>query len=52
MRSLFDLISGFLIHREAVQLCQSTLEISEDYRIWNELGRSEESLGVVAKARQ
>ncbi len=38
--------------REAVQLCQSTLEISEDYRIWHELGRSEESLGVVAKAKQ
>jgi tetratricopeptide (TPR) repeat protein len=37
---------------EVVQLCQSTLEISEDYRIWNELGRSEESLGVVAKAKQ
>jgi tetratricopeptide (TPR) repeat protein len=37
---------------EAVELCQSTLEISKDYRIWHELGRSEESLGVVAKAKQ
>jgi tetratricopeptide (TPR) repeat protein len=38
--------------REAVQLCQSTLEISKDYRIWHELGRSEESLGGVANAKQ
>jgi tetratricopeptide (TPR) repeat protein len=37
--------------QEAVQLCQSTLEITEDYRILHELAVSEESLGEMAKAK-
>ncbi|MGI2902845.1 tetratricopeptide repeat protein [Tolypothrix sp. VBCCA 56010] len=36
--------------REAVQLCKSTLEITEDYRVLKEMGFCESQLGEVDKA--
>ena len=36
--------------REAVQLCKSTLEITEDYRVLKEMGYCESQLGEVDKA--
>ncbi|MBD3557967.1 CHAT domain-containing protein [Planktothrix sp. FACHB-1355] len=37
--------------REAVQLCKSTLEIAENYRILHELARSQQELGEVIQAK-
>ncbi|MBD2198812.1 MULTISPECIES: tetratricopeptide repeat protein [Calothrix] len=36
--------------REALQLCKSTLEITEDYRVLNEMGHCESQVGEVDKA--
>ena len=38
--------------REAVQLCQCTLEIGEDYSVLHRLARSEQQLGDVNKAQE
>jgi len=38
--------------REAVQLCKSTLEVTQDYRVLNQLARSEQELGEVGEAQQ
>ena len=38
--------------REAVKLCKSTLDITEDYRVLNSLARSEAELGDVELAEQ
>ncbi|AFZ17807.1 tetratricopeptide repeat protein [Allocoleopsis franciscana] len=37
--------------REAVELCQATLEIAEDYRVLHGLARSEKELGEVSQAQ-
>jgi len=37
--------------REAVELCQATLEIAEDYRVLHGLARSEQELGEVSQAQ-
>jgi tetratricopeptide (TPR) repeat protein len=37
--------------REAVELCQATLEIAEDYRVLHGLARSEKALGEVSQAQ-
>ena len=38
-------------YREAVELCQATLEITQDYRVLHALARSEQELGEVGKAQ-
>ncbi|MEH2023179.1 tetratricopeptide repeat protein [Nostoc sp.] len=38
--------------REAVQLCKSTLELTQDYRVLHEIARSQAELGEVEQAQQ
>lgn len=38
--------------REAVQLCKSTLTLTQDYRVMHQLARSEAELGEVSTARE
>ncbi|WP_414581184.1 tetratricopeptide repeat protein [Scytonema sp. PCC 10023] len=38
--------------REAMQLCKSTLDLAEDYRVLHELAQAEQELGEVEQARK
>ncbi|MEH2356867.1 tetratricopeptide repeat protein [Nostoc sp.] len=49
-------LAGHLLNqsrfRESVQLCQSTLELTPDYRVLNQIARSQAELGEVEQAQQ